>query len=180
MDSMYYPSTKIMRRNGVLELIAASAPDDYYNNLLERGIFTRALTEQLRSRAMHRYLSHANAMSAAELHAKLLPIFPKLVSDRYPEKGLGNMSFPAPLHMQASGNARLPSITLSPLPLQLPKPQHLPGVDNNNNAGGGGPQLTLSIRLTDESLSLENWAEWFRMMPDGIRDVKVEGPYTFR
>ncbi|KAI1811846.1 hypothetical protein GGS20DRAFT_73107 [Poronia punctata] len=170
MDSMYYPATKIVRQNGVLELIAASAPDDYYN-LLERGIFTRALSEQLRARTLQR---HPNALSAAELHAKLMPIFPKLVLDRYPEKGLSNMSFPAPLHMQASGNARLPSITLSPLPLQLQKP-HV-GVDHTHAVS----QLTLSIRLTEELPSLENWAEWFRMMPDGVQDVKVEGPYSFR
>ncbi|RYC63294.1 hypothetical protein CHU98_g2911 [Xylaria longipes] len=170
MDSTYYPATKMVRRRGVLELIAASAPEDYYH-LLERGIFTRALTEQLRSRAIQRF---PNVLSAAELHSKLLSLFPKLILDRYPEKGAATV-FPAPLHMQTSGNARLPSITLSPLPLQLPKPHPSP-TDNAHP----GPQVTLSIRLTDESLSLENWTEWFRMMPEGIRDVKVDGPYTFR
>ncbi|KAI0452823.1 hypothetical protein F5B21DRAFT_505899 [Xylaria acuta] len=170
MDSTYYPATKMVRQRGVLELIAASAPEDYYH-LLERGIFTRALTEQLRSRAIQRF---PNVLSAAELHSKLLSLFPKLILDRYPEKGAATV-FPAPLHMQTSGNARLPSITLSPLPLQLPKPHSSP-TDNTH----AGPQVTLSIRLTDESLSLENWTEWFRMMPEGIRDVKVDGPYTFR
>ncbi|KAI0392245.1 hypothetical protein F5Y17DRAFT_368681 [Xylariaceae sp. FL0594] len=203
MDSMYYPAMKMTRRNGVLELIAASAPDEYYNTLrLERGIFTHALADQLRARASQQYRYHhphptssssfsspsyspSGVLSAAELHAKLFPVFPKLVAERYPEKGLGNMSFPAPLHMQASGNARLPSITLSPLPppLQLPKPHQLPGVGkgDHGNRTGGGPQVTLSMRLTDESaFSVENWAEWFRMMPEGIQDVKVEVPYPFR
>ncbi|KAI0436386.1 hypothetical protein F4803DRAFT_557054 [Xylaria telfairii] len=170
MDSTYYPATKMVRRRGVLELIAASAPEDYYH-LLERGIFTRALTEQLRLRAIQRI---PNVLSAAELHSKLLSHFPKLILDRYPEKGAATV-FPAPLHMQTSGNARLPSITLSPLPLQHPKPHSSP-TDNAHP----GPQVTLSIRLTDESLSLENWTEWFRMMPEGVRDVKVDGPYTFR
>jgi hypothetical protein len=173
MDSIYYPATKMVRQRGVLELIAASAPEDGYH-LLERGVFTRALTDQLRARACQRF---PNTLSAAELHSKLLPLFPKLILDRYPEKGLTNTAFPAPLHMQTSGNARLPSITLSPLPLQLPKPHSNSTVENAHHVG---PQLTLSIRLTDEPLSLENWTEWFRLMPEGIRDVKVEGPYTFR
>ncbi|KAJ2989860.1 hypothetical protein NUW58_g3248 [Xylaria curta] len=167
MDSTFYPATKMVRRRGVLELIAASAPEDYYH-LIERGIFTRALTEQLRTRAIQRF---SNTLSAAELHSKLLSLFPKLILDRYPEKGATTV-FPAPLHMQTSGNVRLPSITLSPLPLQLPKPHSSP--DNAH----AGPQVTMSIRLTDEPLSLENWTEWFRMMPEGIRDVKVEGPYN--
>ncbi|KAI0432358.1 hypothetical protein F5Y09DRAFT_148151 [Xylaria sp. FL1042] len=170
MDSIYYPATKMVRRRGVLELIAASAPEDYYH-LLERGIFTRALTEQLRARAVQHF---PNTLSAAELHSKLLSHLPKLILDRHPEKGATTV-FPAPLHMQTSGNARLPSIMLSPLPLQLPKPHSTP--DNNTHTG---PQVTLQIRLTDESISLENWAEWFRMMPEGVRDVKVDGPYTFR
>lgn len=169
MDSTYYPTTKMVRRRGVLELIAASAPEDYFH-LLERGIFTRALTDQLRSRAMQRF---PNTLSAAELHSKLLSHFPKLILDRYPEKGVTTV-FPAPLHMQTSGNARLPSIMLSPLPLPLPKPL------SNSDSTHAGPQVTLSIRLTDETFSLESWSEWFRTMPEGIRDVKVDCPYTFR
>ncbi|KAI1122236.1 hypothetical protein F5Y10DRAFT_77923 [Nemania abortiva] len=168
MDSTYYPATKMVRRRGVLELIAASAFAGYYHPH-EHGLFTRALTEQLRQRANTRF---PNTLSAAELHSKLLAIFPKLILDRYPEKGAAAV-FPAPLHMQTSGNARLPSITLSPLPL-VSKPHPLP-----ENAHGGS-QVTLSLRLTDEPFSLESWAEWFRMMPEGIRDVKVDGPYTFR
>ncbi|KAI8624241.1 hypothetical protein F5Y19DRAFT_491206 [Xylariaceae sp. FL1651] len=170
MDSAYYAVSKMVRKRGVLEVIAASASEEYYN-LLDRGIFTRALVDQLRTRAIQRYPS--TTLSAAELHSKLLSILPKLVLDRHPDKRL-NIGFLAPLHMQTSGNARLPSITLSPLPLSHSKPHSSP---EHTHAG---PQLTLSIRLTDESLSLENWTEWFRMMPEGIRDVKVEGPYTFR
>ncbi|KAI1365990.1 hypothetical protein F5Y08DRAFT_157578 [Xylaria arbuscula] len=169
MDSIYYPTTKMVRRRGVLELIAASAPEDYYH-LLERGVFTRALTDHLRARAIQHF---PNALSAAELHSKLLFLLPKLIHDRHPEKG-ATTAFPAPLHMQTTGNARLPSITLSPLPLQLPKPH------SNSDTTHTGSQVTMQIRLTDESLSLENWTEWFRMMPEGIRDVKVDGPYTFR
>jgi hypothetical protein len=171
MDATYYPATRMVRRRGVLELIAASAPEDYYH-LLERGIFTRTLTDQLRLRANTRF---PNTLSAAELHSKLLSIFPKLILDRYPDKGAARV-FPAPLHMQTSGNARLPSITLSPLPPQQQK-QHSRSAPDNAHTGS---QVTLSLRLTDEPFSLESWAEWFRLMPEGIRDVKVDGPYTFR
>ncbi|KAI0021188.1 hypothetical protein F4780DRAFT_770397 [Xylariomycetidae sp. FL0641] len=167
MDSVYYPSSKMVRQKGVLELIAASASEDYFE-VFERGSFTRILAEELRIRAAQRL---PNALSAAELHSKLLSIYPSIIHDRLREKTAASNT-PSPLHLQISGSARLPSITLSPpqLPRTLPSPEP-----------AHGPQLTLSIRLTEESLSLENWTEWFRMMPEGIRDVKVEGPYhTFR
>ncbi|KAI1821820.1 hypothetical protein F4861DRAFT_440005 [Xylaria intraflava] len=176
MDSTYYPATKIDRQKGVLELIAASAPDDYYH-LLERGIFTRALIEQLRAARTPQRGAHGYALSAAELHSRLLSHFPKFIHDRHPGKGLPT-AFPAPLHMQISGNSRLPSITLSPLPLlqhQQPQPQ-----PQTPNALENTPRITFTFRLTDESLCLENWTEWLRMMPEGIRDVKVDCPYTFR
>ncbi|GAP88699.2 putative tyrosine-protein phosphatase non-receptor type 6 [Rosellinia necatrix] len=167
MDSTYYPASKMVRRRGVLELIAASTPEDYY---LERGIFTRVLTDQLRQRAAHR---SPNMLSAAELHSKLLSLFPKLILDSYQEKGAA-AAFPAPLHMQTSGNARLPSIMLAPLPLQILKPH------SNSDNTHPSPQITLSFRLTEEPFGLESWTEWLRMMPEGIRDVKVDAPYTFR
>ncbi|KAI0198395.1 hypothetical protein F4808DRAFT_261491 [Astrocystis sublimbata] len=170
MDSTYYPATRMVRRSGVLELIAASAPEDYHH-LLERGIFTRVLTEHLRSWATQHF---PNSLSAAELHSRLLTAFPKRILDRYPERGAATV-FPAPLHMQTSSSARLPSITLSPLPIHFPKPHSSP-----TDSVHAGSQVTLSIRLADGSPSLENWAEWFRMMPEGIRDVRVDGPYTLR
>ncbi|KAI1334322.1 hypothetical protein F5Y15DRAFT_409735 [Xylariaceae sp. FL0016] len=184
MDSAYYPSSKMVRQKGVLELIAASASEDYFD-LLERSSFTRALAEQLRTRSAQRS-SNSNALSAAELHSRLLSLYPKIIHssrstrldrDAVAGNSAARPSYPAPLHMQMSGNARLPSITLSPpqLPPTLPSPP-------TSSTTHAGPHLTLSIRLTDESsISLENWAEWFCMMPEGIRDVKVEGPYyTFR
>ncbi|KAI0008150.1 hypothetical protein F4779DRAFT_463980 [Xylariaceae sp. FL0662B] len=167
MDAAYYPSSKMVRQKGVLELIAASTSEDYFH-ALDRSSFTRALTDQLRTRATQRF---PNALSAAELHSKLLFLYPKIIQDKHPERG-ASISFLSPLHMQVSGNSRLPSITL--LPPQQPRTYFTP--ENSR-----GPQVTLSIRLTDETLHLESWAEWLRVMPEGIREVKVDGPYnTFR
>ncbi|XXH03090.1 hypothetical protein Hte_009480 [Hypoxylon texense] len=164
MDAAYYPSSKMVRQKGVLELIAASSSEDYFD-VLDRNSFTRTLADQLRTRAAQRF---PNFLSAAELHSKLLSIYPKIIRDKHPEKGLA-ISFPSPLHIQISGNSRLPSITLSP-----PQPTRTIYSPENHH----GPQLTLSMRLTEEVFNLENWAEWLRMMPEGIKDVKVEGPYT--
>ncbi|KAI1772673.1 hypothetical protein F4818DRAFT_135542 [Hypoxylon cercidicola] len=164
MDAAYYPSSKMVRQKGMLELIAASSSEDYFD-VLDRNSFTRTLADQLRTRATQRY---PNFLSAAELHSKLLSVYPKIIRDQHPEKGLA-ISFPSPLHIQISGNSRLPSITLSP-----PQPPRTIYSPENHH----GPQLTLSMRLTEEVLNLENWAEWLRMMPEGIKDVKVEGPYT--
>ncbi|KAI0151563.1 hypothetical protein GGR57DRAFT_175866 [Xylariaceae sp. FL1272] len=171
MDSAYFPTSRMVRRKGVLEVIAASASENYFN-YLERGIFTKILIDQLRTRPLQR---SSATLSAVELHSKLLSIFPKLIVERHLEKGTFP-EFPTPLHTQTSGNTRLPSITLSPQLATLSKPLSNPE---------GVVSLTISIRLTDESLSRENWAdnwtEWFRMMPEGIRDAKVEGPFnTFR
>lgn len=153
----------MVRQKGVLELIAASSSEDYFD-VLDRNGFTRTLADQLRTRATQRF---PNPLSAAELHSKLLSVYPKIIQDKHPEKGV-ILSFPSPLHIQISGNSRLPSITLSP-----PQPPRVLYPENLH-----GPQLTFSMRLTEEVVNLESWAEWLRMMPDGIRDVKVEGPYT--
>ncbi|KAI2777529.1 hypothetical protein F4815DRAFT_495284 [Daldinia loculata] len=163
MDAAYFPSSKMVRQKGVLELIAASSSEDYFD-VLDRNGFTRTLADQLRTRATQRF---PNPLSAAELHSKLLSVYPKIIQDKHPEKGV-ILSFPSPLHIQISGNSRLPSITLSP-----PQPPRVLYPENLH-----GPQLTFSMRLTEEVVNLESWAEWLRMMPDGIRDVKVEGPYT--
>ncbi|KAI0126910.1 hypothetical protein BJ170DRAFT_423540 [Xylariales sp. AK1849] len=169
MDAVYHPSSKIVRQKGILELLAASASEEHFN-LLGRNSFTRVLAEKLRARALQRL---PNALSAAELHSKMLCVYPKMVQDRDPDgqaKGL-----PMPLHLQMTGNSKLPSITLAP---SLPARARTPIFSLEAQSG---PQLTLSIRLTEETLNIESWTEWLRLMPDGIKDVKVEGPYhTFR
>ncbi|KAI0881496.1 uncharacterized protein GGS22DRAFT_196446 [Annulohypoxylon maeteangense] len=167
MDAAYYPSSKMVRQKGVLEVIAASSSEEYFD-VLDRNSFTRTLVDQLRTRATQRL---PNPLSAAELHSKLLSIYPKIIQDKHQEKGI-MLGFPSPLHIQISSNSRLPSITLSP-----PQPPRTIYSPENHH----GPQLTFSMRLTDEALNIESWAEWLRMMPEGIKDIKVESPYaTFR
>ncbi|KAK8016506.1 Tyrosine-protein phosphatase non-receptor type 6 [Apiospora rasikravindrae] len=170
IDAPFYPSFKMVRQKGVLEIIAASTSQEQYN-LIGRNSLTRALTEQLRSRISQR---PSDALSAAEFHSKLLALYPRIVHERH--LGLDAVArTPSPLHLQMSGNWRLPSITLAPLQFVPPKaPLFSPEAN-------GGPQLNLSIRLTDDTLNIESWASWLRMLPEGIKDVKVEGPYhTFR
>jgi hypothetical protein len=174
MDAAYYPSPKMSPLQGVLELIAASASEDHVK-LLSRGAFTRELADQLRTRASQK---SRNPLSAAELHAKLFSQYPKMIQDQNPEKQMVT-SFPSPLHLQVSGNVKLPSILL--VPIQKSPPYATP------ESPTGGVQLTLTFRLSDDAANkemwAEKWAECFRWMPEGIRDVRVESPSprnTFR
>ncbi|KAL2754948.1 hypothetical protein ACRALDRAFT_2087770, partial [Sodiomyces alcalophilus JCM 7366] len=164
MDAAYYPSAKMVREQGVLELISAAISEEHFNEL-ERCIFTKVLTDQLKTRASQRFM---NPFSAAELHSKLLSSYPTLIHDRYPEKETIT-SFPSPLHMQMTGNARLPSILLAPTNIS-PLRTSLP-------FGTEGQQLSMLFRLGDEPIDIEAWTEWLRMMPDGVKDVRVEGPF---
>ena len=74
----------------------------------------------------------------------------------------------SPLLMQFAGNWRVPSVTLYPL-----DKARRPG--SQENPGAGGPRLGLTIRLAGEATpSQEAWADWLRMMPDGIKDVQLQ------
>lgn len=160
MDAAYYPSPNVERKQGVLELIAAASSEEHFR-LLDRCAFTRALTEELRAKARS---PNNNSLTAAHLHAKLLSTYPKMIQDRDP----GNeyvTSFPTPLHLQITGNPRLPSIQLCRL-----HRTSLPFA-----ADHAGPQIQMSMRLKDDFFDIENWAEWLRVMPEGVRDVRVEG-----
>jgi hypothetical protein len=44
------------------------------------------------------------------------------------------------------------------------------------------PLLQMSIRLSDDNVDIDTWSEWLRLMPEGVKDVKVEGPFrtTFK
>lgn len=168
MDAAYYPSSNMVRQRGILELIAASSSEEHFR-ALERGSFTRHLADHLRTRASQRL---PNSLSAAELHSKLLCVYPKIIQAKALPKEATSLIFP--LYMQMAGNSRLPSITLSPI--QSARAGFSPESPR-------GPQLSLSFRLSEEMLNMESWVEWLRMMPEGIRDVRVEGPYpttTFR
>ncbi|KAM5342854.1 hypothetical protein ACJ41O_013820 [Fusarium nematophilum] len=168
MDAAYYPSSRMVRQQGVLELLAASVSEEHFYSL-DRCAFTRALVEQLRIRA-----ARLSPLSVAELHANLFTHYAKIVQEKTPEKEVVT-SFPSPLHMMMSGNSRLPSIFLSPVYQNSPMRSSLSSYENS-------PQLHLSIRLDDDNVNLESWNEWLRLMPEGIKDIKVEGPFraTFR
>jgi len=162
MDAAYYPSSRMVRQKGVLELIAASVSEEHVT-ALGRCVFTRALVDQLRTRA-----TRSTPLSAAELHSILLAAYPKLIQDRNPEKEMLT-SFPAPLHTMMSGNSRLPSIFLCPVYQSSPL--------RNSFSYENSPQLHLSIKLHDDNVDIDSWNEWLRLMPDGIKDVKVDGPF---
>ena len=164
MDAAYYPSSKMVRQQGVLELVAAAVSEEHFNEL-ERCTFTRVLTEQLKNRASQRFM---NSFSAAELHSRLLSTYPTLIQDRNPQQE-AITSFPSPLHMQMAGNARLPSILLAPMNIS-PLRTSLP-------FGSEGQQLHLSIRVGDDPIDVDAWTEWMRNMPDGVKDVRVDGPF---
>lgn len=152
----------MVRQKGVLELIAASVSEEHVS-VLDRCAFTRALVEVLRTRA-----TRSNPLSAVELHSILLATYPKMIQDRNPEKETIT-SFPAPLHTMMSGNSRLPSVFLSPVYQNSPL--------RNSFSFENSPQLHLSIKLHDDNVDIDSWNEWLRLMPDGIKDVKVDGPF---
>ena len=161
MDAAYFPSAKMIRQTGVLELIAASMSEEHHG-ALERCAFTMALAELLRTRA-----NRLNPLSAAEAHSILFSEYPKMVRDKNPEREVVT-SFPAPLHTMTSGNPRLPSIYLFPVAHSSPLPA---------SAHDNYPLLHMSIRLNDDNVDIDSWNEWLRLMPEGVRDVKVEGPF---
>lgn len=168
MDAAYFPSSKMVRAHGVLELVAASA-SDHHMRMLGRATFTRALSEQLRARTtQQRFL---DPFTASELHSRLLSAYPKITRDREPERDRVH-SVPSPLHLRIAASSRLLPIVLVPMELEgagrLMRP--LPFKE---------ARINLAINLTDvEALSEDAWIEWLRMMPDGVRDVKLEGPYS--
>ncbi|KAK2606374.1 hypothetical protein QQS21_003193 [Conoideocrella luteorostrata] len=162
MDAAYYPSSKIVRQKGVLELLAASVSEDHVASL-GRCSFTRALAEQLRIRA-----ARTTPLSAAELHSLLLSQYPQMVHDSKPERETIT-TFPAPLHAMMSGNSRLPSIFLSPL-------YHGSSL-RNSFSYENNPQLHLTIKLNDDNVDIESWNEWLRLMPDGIRETDSIGTF---
>ncbi|KAL2021409.1 hypothetical protein VTK56DRAFT_7162 [Thermocarpiscus australiensis] len=166
LDCAYYPSYKTVRHQGMLELIAASAGEDHAERL-GRTAFTRALTDLLRMRAVQQY---KEPFSAAELHSKLLSLYPEMIQEQHVEKEV-IARCPTPLIMQLSGVKTLPSILLAPLRRDEP-----PGSPES------GSHISITFRLADDAFNMDSWAEWLRLMPEGIMEVKVDGPYrnTFR
>lgn len=168
-DAVYHTSSKLTRRRGALEVLAASASEEHYS-LLGRHAFTRDFAQQMRIR-LSQHIS--NPCSVAELHARLLSVYARAAQEK---RSPGSPRIPIPLHLHISGDSRLPSITLSPL-----QGGRLRTPSFNSEALHTGYHLNLSIRLSDENIDTECWSEWLRMMPDGVKHVAVSGPYsTFR
>ncbi|KAL2885846.1 hypothetical protein HOO65_070308 [Ceratocystis lukuohia] len=146
MDAAYFASSNMVRQKGVLELIAAAITEDHIQ-AQTRCTFTQAITEQLRTQASRGFSSF---LSVAELHARILSNYPKLIEDRNPEQETIT-SFPSPLHLQTSAC--------------IPEPS------------ASAPQVMLNLRLAEGDVDEEALMEWMRLIPESVKDVKVEGPF---
>ncbi len=171
MDAPFYHSSTIMRQRGVLELLAASSSEEQMR-MLGRNTFTRAIIDLLQGRSGQRL---STSFSTAELYAKLLSHYSKIIRDRSPDRD--HLSgFPSPLHLQISSRPILPSILLAPIRRPLP---YGPGHDPEHHS-----DVNITIRLADESvINMDAWVEWIRSAPDGIKDVRIENGsrnHTFR
>lgn len=195
MDAAYFPSSRITRQKGVLEILAASTTDDYFR-FAARGSFTRLLIDRLRTQPTHQF---SDKLSVAELYSRLLFSHSDLFHGRRSSNSNSNSNgqqlagvpsnYMMPLHIQIASNPTMPSITLTRVDsLQLPPlsaPSFLPktgfdGADNASSSGGGGSssnrQVSLTFRLTDSSgdPDIERWRQWLMMMPEGVKSVKVD------
>ncbi|KAH7027696.1 uncharacterized protein B0I36DRAFT_364867 [Microdochium trichocladiopsis] len=198
MDTAYFPSSRIARQKGVLEILAASTTEDYFR-LAPRAGFTRLVLDRLRGGTQHQLSPRIfeDKLSTAELYSRVLFSYSELLSSQGGSAGGGpgdkhfssNRAFPLmPLHIQISSNPTLPPITLTRMdslqlpPLSAPSYQ-LSGSKNSGfegATGSHGRQLSLTFRLTDdigggrEEHDVERWRQWLMMMPEGVRSVKVD------
>ncbi|KXJ91210.1 hypothetical protein Micbo1qcDRAFT_63576 [Microdochium bolleyi] len=183
MDAAYFPSSRIVRRKGVMEVLAASTTDDYFR-FAERGSFTRLLIDRLRT-PPSQHLS--DKLSVAELYSKLLFSYSDLFQRRRgsdEQLAAARSSFIMPLHIQVASNPTTPSITLTRVDsLQLPPlsaPSYLPRTGFDHSADGGenssGRRISLTFRLTDGGgdPDVERWRQWLMMMPEGVKSVMVD------
>jgi len=160
MDAAYFPSSRIARQKGVLEILAASTTEEYFR-LGPRAGFTRLVLDRLRGGAHHQVPPTVgeDRLSTAELYSRILFSYSELNATRNSLGGGGNRGderndrpysahgvFPLmPLHIQISSNPSLPPITLTRMDsLQLP-PLSAPSyslsssrANGFNESGGGG------------------------------------------
>lgn len=165
MDCRYYGIPVATRRRGTLEVLAAASFEEQASPLA-RCAFTQALSEKLRIQA-----ARVRPFSAAQLHAHLLAEYPRIVQDMNPEREFLS-TFPAPLHIQHAGSQIVPSVLLAPL---------RGGRLNSNEGasplpGGEVREVRMTVRL-DQEPDADLWADWLRLMPDGIREVQIEGAF---
>lgn len=177
MDAAYFPSSRIARQKGVLEILAASTTEEYFR-LAPRAGFTRLVLDRLRGGGHHQVPQTVgeDRLSTAELYSRILFSYSELLATRNSLGGGGNRGderndrpysahgvFPLmPLHIQISSNPNLPPITLTRMDsLQLP-PLSAPSYNLSNSRAGGfdesgsgnsssnGRHLSLTFRLADD------------------------------
>ncbi|KAJ4415210.1 hypothetical protein N0V85_002828 [Neurospora sp. IMI 360204] len=173
MDAAYYPNQyKFMRRtNRSLELLAASTQAN-----LERGVFTRALSDQLRTRARLKLLG---GISIADLHARVTTSSLLTMGARFQEplgSDMGEMSLPpfssfppVPLHLQFAGSPRTSSIILTPkIKGDLAA---MTGIDDEGSGGrkGGAGGLVYTFRVP-AGTNQDIWEAYLSTLPDETKE----------
>lgn len=162
MDSRYFGILGAARRRGTLEVLAAGSFEEHASPLA-RCAFTQALSEKLRTQA-----ARMRPFSAAELHAQLLAEYPRIVQDMNPDREFLT-SFPAPLHLQLADSQMVPSVLLAPL-----RRSRFNSTESASPLPGA--EVSMTVRL-DREPDADRWADWLRLMPDGVREVKIEGAF---
>ncbi|EGO52674.1 hypothetical protein NEUTE1DRAFT_91241 [Neurospora tetrasperma FGSC 2508] len=171
MDAAYYPNQyRFMRRtNRSLELLAASTQANP-----ERGVFTRALSDQLRIRA---HLKLLGGISIADLHARVTTSPLLTMGARVQEllgSGVGGMSLspplsscpPVPLYLQFAGSPRTSSIILTPkINRELAV---MAGDDEASGRKGGTGGLVYTFRVP-AGANQDIWEEYLSTLPDDIK-----------
>lgn len=162
MDSRYFGILGAARRRGTLEVLAAGSFEEHASPLA-RCAFTQALSEKLRTQA-----ARMRPFSAAELHAQLLAEYPRIVQDMNPDREFLT-SFPAPLHLQLADSQMVPSVLLAPL-----RRSRFNSTESASPLPGA--EVSMTVRL-DREPDADRWADWLRLMPEGVREVKIEGAF---
>lgn len=162
MDCRYFGIPGAARRRGSLEILAAGSFEEQASPLA-RCAFTQALSEKLRTQA-----ARMRPFSAAELHAQLLAEYPRIVQELTPDREFLS-SFPAPLHLHLAVGQIATSALLSPL-----RRSRLPSTESVSPFPGA--EVSMTVRL-DKEPDADVWADWLRLMPDGVREVKIEGNF---
>lgn len=170
MDAAYYPNQyRFMRRtNRSLELLAASTHANP-----ERGVFTRALSDQLRIRA---HLKLLGGISIADLHARVTTSPLLTMRARFQEllgSGVGEMSLsplsscpPVPLYLQFAGSPRTSSIILTPkINRELAV---MAGDDEASGRKGATGGLVYTFRVP-AGANQDIWEEYLSTLPDDIK-----------
>lgn len=164
MDSKYFGVPGSTRRQGMIEFIAAGSFEQQRGGQLGLGrlAFTQTLSKELRIQA-----GRVLPLSAADLHGRLLAAYPLVVQELDPSHDFLR-GLPTAQHVQITECNNVPSILLGPL-----RDSRMPSVESSSSSSTPGSQLSFNVRL-DREPDMESWADWVRLMPDGVREVRVE------